>query len=136
MRNQVGQQRRTLVLGVAVFAAVLTTVAVMPLMSRAAKPANAVVSPAMAVTITNNTGHDILHVYFSPTNQDNWGADQLNNSQIAPGGTHTLNGVACNSGDIKVIAENENGCFYYQVVQCGESASWTIANDAVPDCGN
>ena len=132
MRSQASKQRRTVVLSIAILAAILVTMAVMPL-SRAAMP---VASPGMALTIVNNTSHDIRHVYLSPSNQDNWGGDQLNNSSIVAGGTHTINNVACNSGDIKVIAEDENGCFYYQIVQCGETASWTIASDAVADCGN
>jgi hypothetical protein len=133
MRSQVGKQRRTAVFVSAIVAAILVAVAVTPLMSRAAKPETAPAS--MALTIVNNTSRDIRHVYFSPSNQDNWGSDQLN-STIAPGGTHTLNNVSCSAADIKVIAEDESGCFLYQIVQCGETASWTIANDAVRDCGN
>ena len=136
MRRQEGKQRRTAVFGFAIVAAVLVAVAVMPLMSRAAKPEAATATAAMALTIVNNTALDIRHVYFSPSNQDSWGADQLNNSTISPGGTHTLNNVSCSAADIKVIAEDENGCFFYQVVQCSETATWTIDNNAVPDCGN
>ncbi len=136
MRSQVSKQRRTAVFGFAIAAAVLVTVALMPLMSKAARPEPAVASPSMALTIVNNSNRAIRHVYFSPTNQDNWGSDQLNNSTIVAGGTHTLNNVACSGADIKVIAEDENGCFFYQVVECGESASWTITSEAVADCGN
>ncbi|HAF23151.1 MAG TPA: hypothetical protein DCK93_09630 [Blastocatellia bacterium] len=89
-----------------------------------------------AVTIFNNSAREIKHVYFSPTDQDNWGPDQLNNTVISIGGSFTLSNVSCNAADIKVIAENEDGCFFYRIVSCGESGSWTIANDAAPDCGS
>lgn len=91
---------------------------------------------ATAITIANNSSREIRHVYLSPTNQDNWGPDQLNNYVIAPGGSFTLSNVSCGGSDIKVIAEDQNGCFLYHVVLCNENATWTITNDAVPDCGN
>jgi hypothetical protein len=92
--------------------------------------------PATAITIVNNSSREIRHVYLSATNQDNWGPDQLNNSVIPPGGgTFTLANVSCGGTDIKVVAEDQNGCFLYHVVLCNDSATWTITNDAVPDCG-
>ena len=91
--------------------------------------------PTNSVTIVNNTGREIRHVYFSPTNEENWGSDQLNNFVIAAGGTREVNS-SCSAGDIKVIAENQDGCFFYQVVSCGSNVSWTIASDASADCGN
>jgi len=35
-----------------------------------------------------------------------------------------------------VIAEDHDGCFYYQVVSCSENAGWTISASDSPDCGN
>ena len=35
-----------------------------------------------------------------------------------------------------VIAEDQEGCFSYQVVSCSEGATWTITNDTARDCGN
>lgn len=89
-----------------------------------------------SITITNNSSRDIRHVYLSPTNQDNWGADQLNGSIPPGGGSVTLSNVSCSNAGVKVIAEDQNGCFLYQVVACDGERSWTITNDAVPDCGN
>jgi hypothetical protein len=88
------------------------------------------------ITITNNSSRDIRHVYLSATNQDNWGADQLNGSIPPGGGSITLGDVSCSGAGVKVIAEDQNGCFLYQVVACNNDATWTITNDAVPDCGN
>jgi len=92
--------------------------------------------PTTSVTITNNSSREISHIYLSPTNQENWGADQLEPSTISPGGgTFTLN-VSCSSADIKVIAEDVDGCFLYQVVSCGQSSTWTITNESGRNCGS
>ena len=91
---------------------------------------------ATRITIVNNSSRAIRHVYLSATNQDNWGPDQLNGSIPPGGGSFTLDNVSCAGADIKVIAEDQNGCFLYQVVVCNQNMTWTITNDAVPDCGN
>jgi len=90
-----------------------------------------------SITIVNNSGREIIHVYLSAPDQNNWGSDQLSNSVIAPnGGSFTISNVSCGGSTIKVIAEDHEGCFSYQVVSCSEGASWTITNDTARDCGN
>jgi hypothetical protein len=91
---------------------------------------------ATAITIVNNSSREIRHVYLSPPEQNNWGRDQLGSSVIAAGGGSVTISATCNGASIKVIAEDQNGCFLYQVIVCNDSATWTITNDAVPDCGN
>lgn len=130
------QQRRKAVFGIAIFTTVLIAIAVTPLMSRAAKPEAAGVSPTTTVTIVNNTSTEIRHVYLSATTDNNWGPDQLNSTVIAIGGSHTLNLSCGGAADIKVVAEDEDGCFYYQVVSCSDNSSWTIDSNSVRDCGN
>lgn len=85
------------------------------------------------ITITNNSGLTISHVYLSPVDQNNWGPDQLNNSVIGPGGSVAI--TATCEGSIKVIGEDQDGCFLSTVVSCESDASWTIANDTARDCG-
>jgi hypothetical protein len=89
-----------------------------------------------AITIVNNSSRAIRHVYLSPPEQSNWGPDQLGSSVIAAGGGSVTISATCNGANIKVIAEDQNGCFLYQVVACSNSVTWTITNDAVPDCGD
>lgn len=125
------QQRRKAVFGFAVFAAVLMAIAVTPLMSRAAKPE--AVSPTTTVTIVNNSSKEIRHVYLSATTDNNWGPDQLSTA-IAIGGSHAVS-LSCGS-DIKVIAEDQEGCFYYEVVSCSENSTWTINSNSARDCGS
>ncbi len=94
-------------------------------------------SPATtAITIVNNSTRAIRHVYLSPVNQDNWGPDQLGGASIgAGGGSYTIGNVSCDQS-VKVIAEDQDGCFVYTTASCAESATWTIASDAARDCGN
>jgi len=90
-----------------------------------------------SIAITNNSGREIRHVYLSAPDQNNWGSDQLVGSVISPnGGSFTISNVNCGGATIKVIAEDSEGCFSYQVVSCSEGASWTITNDTARDCGN
>src|ERR1044072_3337637 len=90
-----------------------------------------------SITITNNSGREIRHVYLSAPDQNNWGSDQLVGSVISPsGGSFTISDVSCGGSTIKVIAEDQEGCFSYQVVSCSEGATWTITNDTSRDCGN
>lgn len=88
------------------------------------------------VTVVNNSSREIRHIYFSPTNQDDWGPDQLNSSVIGQGGSYTLNNVSCAGADIKMIAEDQDGCFITRIVTCSENTNWTITNDTARDCGN
>ena len=94
-------------------------------------------APSTAITIVNNSGREIRHVYLSAPDQNNWGSDQLVNSVIsANGGSFTISNVSCGGPSIKVIAEDQDGCFIYQVVSCSENVTWTITNDTARDCGN
>lgn len=93
-------------------------------------------APSTAITIVNNSSREIRHVYLSAPDSNNWGSDQLGSSAVsANGGTVTIN-ASCDGSSIKVIAEDHQGCFFYQVVSCSENATWTITNSATPDCGN
>src|SRR5688500_12853293 len=106
------------------FAIVLTVIGILatvPLLSGART------ATTTTITVVNNSSREIRHVYLSPPNQDNWGPDQLNGSIIGSGGgSYTIGNVACSETNIKVIAEDQNGCFLYQIVSCGQNATWTI----------
>jgi len=94
-------------------------------------------APTSAITIVNNSSHEVRHVFLSAPDQSNWSADQLGSSAIpANGGSATISNISCNGPSIKVIAEDEEGCFIYQVVTCSDSVTWTITNEAARDCGN
>ena len=93
--------------------------------------------PVMAITVTNNSGRDIYHMYLSPTDHDAWGPDLLSETIIRTGESFTINDLSCGANEIKVIAEDKEGCFTYGVVGCAQNATnWTITNDMPRDCGN
>ena len=93
-------------------------------------------APATTITIVNNSNREVRHVFLSAPDSNNWGPDQLGSSVIsANGGSATIN-ASCSGSSIKVIAEDQEGCFVYQVVSCSENVTWTITNDATRDCGN
>ena len=113
----------------ALLAALLCALAVAPSFSRARDGAS--------VTVTNNSSRIIGHLYTSPTDRDDWSADQLpDDSNLGYGATFTLTNVACSGDRVKVIAEDKEGCFLYAVVSCQGSSAWTITNDTQRDCGN
>jgi hypothetical protein len=88
-----------------------------------------------SVNIVNNSNKEIRNVYLSHVNADDWGGNQLGNAVIAPGQSFTLNNVACDQSQVKVIGEDQDGCFLSTVVTCGDSSTWTITNDSARDCG-
>ena len=129
MRNTL-RKSRLLFTSLAVLGVFVGMMVCGPLLSKA-------YAPSTAITIVNNSSHEIRHVYLSPPDQNNWGSDQLVNSVIpANGGSFTISNVSCGGSSIKVIAEDQDGCFVYQVVTCSENATWTIASNAARDCGN
>jgi len=89
---------------------------------------------AVTLTIVNNTSRDIRHVYVAPANSDNWGADQLNNSSIAPGVSRTLN-INWDQPTVKLVAEDQDGCFITTTVSSAGTIDWTITNSTPRDCG-
>lgn len=126
MRNSDGTRNpRSLI----IICVALLTLAALPLVSRA--------QPATSVNIVNNSSRVIRNVYLSHVNVDDWSGDQLSNgATIGPGQSFTLSNVACDQQQVKVIGEDQDGCFVSTVVNCGDSATWTITSDTARDCGN
>jgi hypothetical protein len=88
-----------------------------------------------SVNIVNNSNNEIRNVYLSPVNADDWSSNQLSNgAAIAPGHSYNLN-VACDQQQVKVIGEDQDGCFLSTVVTCGSTSTWTITNETAKDCG-
>ena len=106
----------------------LITFGSLPLLSRAR-------TVSTSVNIVNNSSREIRNVYLSHVNSDDWGGNQLGNATIAGGQSSTLNNLACDQQQVKVIAEDQDGCFLSTVVNCGDSATWTITTDTARDCG-
>ena len=88
-----------------------------------------------SVNIVNNSSREIRNVYSSHVGSDDWSADLLGDGSIAAGQSQTLSNVACDGQQVKMIAEDQDGCFMTVVISCGDNASWTITNDTARDCG-
>jgi hypothetical protein len=110
----------------------LLALAALPLLSRARTTTT---TTATSVKMVNNSSKEIRNVYLSHVNIDDWGSNQLGDATIAAGQSFTLNDVACDQQQVKVIGEDQDGCFLSTVVNCGDSATWTITNDTARDCG-
>jgi len=93
-------------------------------------------TPTTSVNIVNNSSRTIVNVYLSHVNADDWSGNQLGGATIASGQSFSLGNVACDQQQVRVIGEDQDGCFVYTVVSCGNSSDWTINNDTARDCGN
>lgn len=124
MRNSDGLRNHR---GLIIICVAILAFASLPLLSTAR-------TPTTSVTIVNNSNKEIRNVYLSHVNVDDWSNNQLGNATILPSQSFTLNNVACNQQQVKVIAEDQDGCFLSTVVSCGSSATWTITNETATDC--
>lgn len=114
--------------GLIIICVALLAVIAVPLLSSAR-------TPTTSVNIVNSSSKEIRNVYLSHVNSDDWSGNQLGNATIAPGQSFTLNNIACDQQQVRVIAEDHDGCFLSTVVTCGDNATWTITNDTARDCG-
>jgi hypothetical protein len=88
------------------------------------------------VAIVNNSSREIRNVYLSHVDADDWSGDQLSkDATIPPGQSYNLSNLACDQQQVKVIGEDQDGCFLSTVVTCGTSSTWTVTNDTARDCG-
>ena len=92
-------------------------------------------SLSTSVNIENNSSREIRSVYLSSVNADDWSGNQLGTATIAAGQSFTLSNIACDQQQVKVIGEDQDGCFVSTVISCGSNGTWTITNDSARDCG-
>jgi hypothetical protein len=108
--------------------AALCALAALPLLSSARARTD-------SINVVNNSNRQIIHIYLSPPDSDNWGPEQLHGSVIAPGQSFDVGDVTCAQSQVKVVAEDGDGCFLSAPVDCGGAATWTITNNTAADCG-
>lgn len=89
---------------------------------------------AAGITIRNNSQRDIRHIYLAIGNPDSWGPDQLNGATLSSGSTVVVT-AACSGSSVRVIAEDQNGCFVYYNASCDADQTWEITAATQPDCG-
>src|SRR5437667_12770597 len=77
--------------------------------------------PTTSVNIVNNSNKEIRNVYLSHVNVDDWGGNQLGDATILPGQSFNLTNVGCDQQQVKVISEDQDGCFLSVVAAGGSS---------------
>lgn len=126
MRNSDGQRKHR---GLVIISVALLALAALPLLSSAS-------SLTSSINIVNNSNRSVRNVYLSHVDGDDWSNDQLGEASIGPGQSFTVSNLTWDQQQIKVIAEDQDGCFLSAVVAVAENSSWTITNDTAVDCGN
>ena len=89
---------------------------------------------SLTISIVNNGGVEIRHLYLSPADNGNWGPDQLNQTAISPGTSRNLE-VSWDQSTVKLVAEDQDGCFLNTTVAATGSPVWTITSNTARDCG-
>jgi hypothetical protein len=136
MRSSTQKARRKVCARLLMVAALMCAVVSMAL-SDSAISAESSAQSMMAITVANNSSREIRHMYLSPVDRKEWGPDQMDGSVLKAGETFTITDVSCSGNEIKVVAEDKEGCFLYGVVSCAQpNAAWTINNDTSVDCGS
>ena len=87
--------------------------------------------------VVKNLSHWAIHeMYFSPTEQREWGDDQLGKHTIETGGSFTLTGVPCDSYDVRVVDEDGDECVVEDVALCADKEKWVINDNDLLACQN
>jgi hypothetical protein len=97
-------------------------------------PLSATTPAPLTIKVVNNSSWEIRRFYLSPVDNDNWGPDQLNESSISSGATRNLN-VSWDQSTVKLVAEDQDGCFMYTTIEATGSQVWTITSDTTRNCG-
>ncbi|HZT57135.1 MAG TPA: hypothetical protein VFA21_00770 [Pyrinomonadaceae bacterium] len=100
-----------------------------------AAQAGASVAPADAsIKVVNNSEREIINLYLSHEDSDDFGPDLLPDSTVKTGESFTITDVTCDQPKIKVTAEDKDTCFLSTVVSCGDAVTWTITKDTPAEC--
>ena len=82
----------------------------------------------------NNTTCAIHEIYFSPTDESEWGEDQLGKQTIEPGEQFTLSGIPCDKWDVRVVDEDGDECVVESVALCADTDRWVINDSDLLGC--
>lgn len=107
---------------------VLATIAAIALPSTALAAADSVIH------IKNKSDWEIHHFFLSPTEEEQWGPDQLGDKVISSNGTFELHKVPCDSYDVKIVDEDGDECVVAAVDICASKEGWVIDNDDLLAC--
>lgn len=86
--------------------------------------------------IVNNSNKTIYHLYMSDSTDNNWGPDQLGNTQddtIEPGGKFTLTDIDSGKYDIKLVTKSGAEC-EIDDVEFDSDYRWNVTDAMLHDC--
>lgn len=86
------------------------------------------------VVIKNKSDWEIHHLFLSPTENEQWGPDQLGEHVIESGGTFELRNIPCDSYDVMLVDEDGDECVVPEVDICSGQSGWIISNDDLLEC--
>lgn len=86
------------------------------------------------VKIINQSDWEIHQIYLSPSDDREWGPDQLEDEILAKGESLTLTGISCDLWDIRVVDEDGDECVIEEVDLCGDDSYWKITNKELLSC--
>lgn len=111
---------------------ILVSLSVMGIIGAAAV-AFAMRQDTVTVTLDNESDFAIHHFFLSPTEQEEWGIDQLRQHVIEPGESFNLNSIPCNEYDARLVDEDGDDCILMEVEVCDEEVL-EITNDDLLEC--
>ncbi len=86
------------------------------------------------VVIKNKSAWAIHELYFSPTDEREWGADQLGKHTINTGDSFTLSGIPCRAYDVRLVDEDGDECIVEDVGICASNNTWVIDDEDLVGC--
>jgi hypothetical protein len=86
------------------------------------------------ITIYNQSRWEIHYLFLSPSNNPNWGPDQLEDDILAPGEYLELSGIDCDTYDVRLVDEDGDECIVEGIDICAEDSGWHITNQALLAC--
>jgi len=89
---------------------------------------------ASNVIVVNNSQWAIHEMYFSPTDETEWGEDQLGDTTIEIGEQFTLTGIPCDEWDVRVVDEDGDECVIEGVGLCADTDKWVINESDLLAC--
>lgn len=86
------------------------------------------------VVIKNKSAWAIHELYFSPTDEREWGEDQLGKHTIKTGDSFTLTDIPCRAYDVRLVDEDGDECIVEDVGICSSDNTWTITDKDLIGC--
>lgn len=86
------------------------------------------------ITLKNKSNWAIHELYFSATDEDEWGPDQLGKQTIENGESFTLTGIPCDTYDVRLVDEDGDECVVESVAVCADRESWKITDRDLLKC--